>query len=100
MSNRAADGAGAAVGVGDRIGIRPRRNVKVPVPVYGPVPPVALTVTVVVPPKQAMAGPTTPLACSTGGSVTMTVVSLVQPLASVTVYLYVPAVTVNVPVPL
>ena len=55
-----------------------------PVPVYGGVPPVAVTVTVVVPPLQSIA-PEDDAGTSKGGSVTAMVVVDAQPLASVTV---------------
>jgi hypothetical protein len=58
--------------------------VKLPVPVYGEVPPLAETVTVVDPPKQAI-DPEEPEAVSCAGWVTVTEVVAVHPLASVTV---------------
>ncbi len=65
---------------------------------YGAVPPSAVTVTVVVPPLQAIAvadeEDTTAV-----GSVTVPVVVELHPFSSVTVKLYAPALTVNVPVP-
>ena len=70
----------------------------VPVPVYGAVPPFAETVTVADPPLQDMLVEDE-LAVSNVGSVTVMFVIEVHPFASVTVYEYVPAVTVNVPVP-
>jgi len=60
--------------------------VNVPVPVYGAVPPVAVTVTVVVPFEQRIAGPVTDEAATKAvGCVILPVVTEVQPLASVTV---------------
>ena len=53
-------------------------------------PPVALTVTVVDPPKQAMV-PADAEGLSAAGCVTVAVALLVQPLASVTVTVKVPA---------
>src|SRR5665647_2827234 len=76
----------------------PALCVNVPVPVYGAVPPVALIVTVDVPPLHAIA-----VCVSAGtskvGSVIVTDIDLLQPFASVTVYDVVPALCVNVPVP-
>jgi Ni,Fe-hydrogenase III component G len=69
-----------------------------PVPEYGLVPPVAVTVTVVVPPWQRML-PDDEEANKTAGSVTVPLVFEIQPLASVTVKLYAPADTVCNPVP-
>ena len=57
---------------------------KVPVPVYGDVPPVALTVTVVVPPLQAIV-PALDDAVNCVGSLIVPDVVAVQPFASVTV---------------
>ena len=57
---------------------------KVPVPVYGAVPPVAVTVTVVVPPLQDIE-PALDEAVNCVGWLTLPVVVAVQPLASVTV---------------
>ena len=57
---------------------------KVPVPVYGAVPPVAVTVTVVVPPLQSIV-PALDETVNCVGSLTLPVVVAVQPLASVTV---------------
>jgi len=71
---------------------------KLPVPVYGPVPPAAVTVTVAVPPLQEMLVEVEP-AVKTVGSVTVILVVAEQPFASVTVYEYVPALTVKLPVP-
>ena len=76
----------------------PAVTVKSPVPVYGPVPPVADTVTVDEPPLHEI-GVDDELATNTAGSVTVMLVVAVHPLASVTVYVYVPAVTVKSPVP-
>jgi hypothetical protein len=58
--------------------------VNVSVPKYGVVPPVAVTVTVVVPPLQDIAGALDE-ASNTAGSVTVPVVVDEHPLASVTV---------------
>jgi hypothetical protein len=58
--------------------------VKLPVPEYGAVPPVALTVTVVVPPLHEIL-PADEDALNTDGSVTVTLVMDEHPLASVTV---------------
>ena len=76
----------------------PAVTVNVPVPVYGPVPPVADTVTVDEPPLHKIAVDDE-LAVSTVGSVTVMLVVAVQPFASVTVYESVPAITVKFPVP-
>ena len=57
---------------------------KLPVPEYGAVPPVALTVTVVVPPLHEIL-PADEDALNTVGSVTVTPVIDEHPLASVTV---------------
>ena len=66
---------------------------KLPVPVYGAVPPLPVTVTVADPPLQEMLVDDE-LAVNTVGSVTVMLVVAAHPLASVTVYEYVPAVTV------
>jgi hypothetical protein len=58
--------------------------VKLPVPVYGPVPPFPLTVTVAVPPLQEILVEVE-LAVRSVGSVTVMLVVAVHPLASVTV---------------
>ena len=58
---------------------------KSPVPVYSPVPPVAATVTVVVPPKHEIAGALDVAAKTAGAAATTTDVDEVHPLASVTV---------------
>ena len=71
---------------------------KLPVPVYGPVPPADVTVTVAVPPLQDILVEVE-LAVRTVGSVTVILVVAEQPFASVTVYEYVPALTVKLPVP-
>ena len=57
---------------------------KLPVPEYGAVPPVALTATVVVPPLQEI-DPADEDALNTAGSVTVPPVIEEHPLASVTV---------------
>ena len=67
-------------------------------PEYGAVPPVALTVTVAEPPLQSIAV-ADDKATNAVGSVIVIVVVDVQPFASVTVYVYVPAVSENDPVP-
>jgi hypothetical protein len=78
----------------------PADCVKVPVPLYGVVPPVALIVTVDVPPLQSIAVCVS-VTANTAGSLIVTVIDLVHPLASVTVYDVVPADTLlKVPVPL
>src|SRR5947207_57898 len=77
----------------------PASWVKLPVPVKGVVPPEALTVTVVLPPLQAIV-PDVDDATSSEGCVMVMDVDAVQPLASVTVKLWVPAVWVKLPVPL
>src|SRR6185436_19817924 len=71
---------------------------KVPVPVYGSVPPVADTVTTVVPPLQAIV-PAEEDAVSTLGSVIVTWVVDIQPRLSVTVNVCVPTPLEKVPVP-
>jgi hypothetical protein len=76
----------------------PALTVKLPVPVYGPVPPADVTVTVAVPPLQEMLVDDE-LAVRSVGSVKVMLVVAVHPLASVTVYEYVPAITLNEPVP-
>jgi hypothetical protein len=63
------------------------------------VPPLALTVTVVEPPKQAIE-PEDAEAVSCVGCVTVTEVVAVHPLASATVKVYVPAVRVKLPTPM
>ena len=62
----------------------PALTVKLPVPVYGPVPPAAVTVTVAVPPLQEILVELE-LAVKTVGSVTVILVVAVHPFASVTV---------------
>jgi len=76
----------------------PAVRLNVPVPVSGGVPPVAVTVTVELPPLQRI-GVALDEAISSGGSVMVTEVVSVQPFTSVTVKMYVPAVRLNVPVP-
>src|SRR5437764_652762 len=76
----------------------PAGLLNVPVPVYGAVPPLALTVTVELPPLARM-GVADEAAVSADGWVMSPVVVAVQPLASVTVKLYVPVVLLNVPGP-
>ena len=76
----------------------PAGSVNVPVPVYGDVPPAAVTVTVELPPLHKIAVAVA-VAVNTDGSIIVTVVVAVHPLASVIVYVYVPAGSVNVPVP-
>jgi len=76
----------------------PAVSVNDPVPEYGAVPPVADTVTVEFPPLQKIAVADDE-ATNAVGSVIVIVVEEVQPFASVTVYEYVPAVSVNDPVP-
>ena len=71
----------------------PANTVKLPSPLYGNVPPVAVTVTVEMPPLHVIAV-ALELAVSNVGSVTVIVVVAMHPLASVTVYVYVPANTV------
>ncbi len=70
-----------------------------PVPWYGGVPPVAVMMTVDVPPKQAIADLETDM-LRTVGSVIVADTDAEQPLASVIVNEYVPAVLENDPVPL
>jgi len=72
--------------------------VKLPVPVYGPVPPADVTVTVDDPPLHEIIV-AVELAVSKVGSVKVMLVAAVHPLASVTVYEEVPAITLNEPVP-
>jgi hypothetical protein len=60
----------------------PAVRVKLPVPVYGVVPPVAVTVTVVEPPKQAM-DPEEELAVSAAGCVIVVEAEAVHPAPSV-----------------
>ena len=76
----------------------PALTVKLPVPVYGPVPPAAVTVTVAVPPLQDILVEVEP-AVKTVGSDTVMLVVEVHPFASVKVYKCVPALTVKLPVP-
>jgi hypothetical protein len=77
----------------------PAGSVNVPVPVYGAVPPDAVTVIVELPPLHKIAVAVA-VVLNTDGSVTDMVVVTVHPLASVTMYVYVPAGSINVPVPL
>ncbi len=76
----------------------PAAAVNVPVPVYGEVPPLAVILTVVLPPKLSIL-PAVAFELNCVGSVMLILVVVVQPLASVIVYECVPALTVNVPVP-
>jgi hypothetical protein len=71
----------------------------VPVPVYGAVPPVAVTTTFDVPPKQRIGGAFTSTASAAEGCVMSTDADSLHPLASVTVKVCVPALRVNVPTP-
>ena len=73
----------------------PAACVNVPVPVYGDVPPVALTVTVVVPPTTVIGGAVA-VAINATGCAMVRVVVAVQLLASITVTVKLPAPTVNV----
>jgi hypothetical protein len=68
----------------------PAGTLNVPVPLYGAVPPDAVTVTVEFPPPQ-MIGVALAAAVSCGGCVIVTVAVAVQLLASVTVMVCVPA---------
>jgi len=77
----------------------PADTVNVPVPLIVPVPPAAVTTTVEVPPVHGI-GVAVELATRSVGSVMVTEVVAVHWLASLTVYVYVPAPTVNGPVPL
>lgn len=76
----------------------PALRTKIPVPVYGAVPPVAPTVMVVVEPLQSICGAVAETV-SCGGSTMVTDVVAVQLFASVTVKLYVPPPRLNTPVP-
>lgn len=76
----------------------PAERLKVPVPVYGAVPPVAETVTVDVPLPQEIAVAEA-LALRAAGCVSVTEVEPVHPFASVTVNVYVPAERLKLPVP-
>ena len=58
---------------------------KSPVPTYGAVPPVAATVTVVVPPKQLITGALDVAAKTAGAANTVPVVVEEHPLASLTI---------------
>jgi len=71
---------------------------KVPVPAYGAVPPLALIVTVELPPLHAIVVCDSD-ATSCVGCVTVAVTDPVHPFASVTVNVYVPAVFEEVPIP-
>ena len=62
----------------------PAVRVKLPVPVYGVVPPFAVTVTLVLPPKQEMV-PGVATATNTSGAVRVTEAVLEQDFESVTV---------------
>ena len=62
----------------------PAETVYVPIPVYGVVPPVAVTVTTAVPPKQEILV-ADELAVNAEGSVMVVEVDVVHPFASVTV---------------
>ena len=69
-----------------------------PVPVSIPSPPDPVTVIVVLPPLQATL-PAVAAIVTAEGSVIATDVVTEQPLASVTTYVWVPALTIGVPVP-
>jgi hypothetical protein len=77
----------------------PAARVKVPVPVYGAVPPAAETVTVALPPLQLMGVVTEAVAINPVGSDKVAVALAVHPFASVMVKEYVPAARVKVPTP-
>jgi hypothetical protein len=72
--------------------------VNVPVPVYGPIPPFPVTVTVADPPLHKILVDVE-LAVNPVGCETVMLVIAVHPLASVTVNECVPALTVKFPVP-
>ena len=72
---------------------------KLPVPVYGGVPPVADTVTVEFPPKHEIGVALADAASAANGWVMVTDADSLHPLASVTVKVCVPALRVNVPTP-
>ncbi len=76
----------------------PAVTVNEPSPVYGAVPPVAVTVIVADPPLHKIEV-AEDHATTAVGSVTVIVVDEVHPFASVTVYVYVPATSVNEPSP-
>ena len=76
----------------------PAARLNVPVPKYGAVPPVALTVTTELPPLHRI-GVLEELGTNARGCVMFPVVVWVQLLVSVTVNEYVPAARLNVPVP-
>ena len=63
----------------------PADTVNVPVPVYAPVPPVADTVMIALPPLHAIELVTAELATNNVGWATLIVVVFVQPFASLTV---------------
>lgn len=77
----------------------PAVRLKLPVPVYGAVPPVAVTVTVDVEPLQRI-GVAVAVTVSVGGAVMVAVAVAVQLFASVTVKVKMPAPRVNAPVPM
>jgi hypothetical protein len=70
----------------------PAETVYVPIPVYGVVPPVAVTVTTAVPPKQEILV-ADELAVNAEGSVMVVEVTVIHRFASYTVYACGPAVT-------
>src|SRR5258706_362067 len=74
----------------------PTEIYKIPLPVYLPIPPVALMVTLDVPPLHAIAVCVS-VAVIAAGSVRVTLTVPVQPLASVTVYTTVPTDCVKIP---
>lgn len=76
----------------------PGPRVNLPTPLYGGLPPEADTVTSALPVVQNTVVAVAE-AASCGGSLTESVVDALQPSASVTVKVYVPAVRLNVPVP-
>jgi hypothetical protein len=76
----------------------PADRVKTPVPVYGSVPPVAVTVTELPLPLHRI-GAALAAAARSVGCVMVIDVFAVQPLSSVTVKVYVPAALLNVPMP-
>ena len=69
----------------------PALTVNVPVPVYGAVPPVAVTVTVVVPPLQAIDPEATLAERTEDGWEILILVDFVQPFTSLTIIIWVPA---------
>ena len=68
-------------------------RIKEPVPVYGELPPVAETITVELPPKHEIGVEVSEATNCVGAVITIPLMDVIHPLASVIVTVYVPAPT-------